>query len=150
STYPTATNCDAPANTKRLIELASSGENPAALALSPYTSPNPPADTMIPTESRMSRRRDAATSIVGAVDAEVEVEVAVVTVISNPSLTDDRRSKGYGSVLSPSQLVRFRWERTSTLSGARNPAKCAAWAEFAETAQRAERGRRTRSEARAS
>src|SRR5512144_391368 len=83
-----ATNWDAPANTKRLIAPASTGENPAALALRPYTRPNPPADTMIPTESWSSCRREAARSIVAA-GRRVRI---------GRRLTDGAGRKGYGWV----------------------------------------------------
>jgi hypothetical protein len=63
---------------------ASTGENPAARALSPYTSPNPLADAMIPRESWSSRRREASSSIGCAAIAE--------------TLTDVSAAKGYGSV----------------------------------------------------
>src|SRR4051794_17130309 len=48
------------------MEPASIGEKPAARALSPYTSPKPAAETMIPTESMRSRRRDSPIVITGA------------------------------------------------------------------------------------
>src|SRR3954447_21469431 len=49
------------------MEPASIGEKPAARALSPYTSPKPAAETMIPTASMRSLRRDSALVITGPI-----------------------------------------------------------------------------------
>src|SRR6478735_2080448 len=59
ATYPTAANCEAPANTNRLIALVSTGVSPAARALSPKTKPKPIADKVIAKPSTRSLRREA-------------------------------------------------------------------------------------------